>query len=130
MAGPVSSYGVTQVSHANGQAAAIPDGLLTLDTLGKSRKRKRVRIPRLQKWTPVIVTWIDAVTFEEQRDSNKHDFSCPVRKSIGFFIKRTVTEFTIAMEDDREGEIEGADCQTVTSIPFGMLKEVVKLKPE
>lgn len=80
----------------------------------------------MKKWTPVVVTWVDAVTEHEPADSVKDDFPLAVRKSIGFFLRRTSDGITICMEDDREAGTAG-DCQTITTIPKGMLKNVQPL---
>jgi hypothetical protein len=95
----------------------------------KPARFRRVRIARLKKWTPIIVTWLDAATYHEAAHS-EDDFECWIRKSIGYFIKRTPEAITIAMEDDREhGKDNENDCQTVTSIPISMVGAVTVLTP-
>jgi hypothetical protein len=91
------------------------------------RKAKRGRIPRLKRWTAIMVSWLDAVTENGPQNSDS-EFQCPTRHSIGHFIKRNGESITIAMEDDR-GVDESSDCDTVTSIPLGMVRKVTVLVP-
>lgn len=80
--------------------------------------------PRLPKWTPVVVTWVDAVTNYE--NAHSEDGQEPVkRRTVGFLLKKNRTGVTVAMEDDRDADLD-TDCQTVTTIP---IKMVVKVEP-
>jgi hypothetical protein len=90
------------------------------------RPPKKPRIPKLKKWTLVLVTWLDAVSFEDPQHSDDDDFSCPTRNSVGHFIRRTQEAITLAMEDDR-GLDSTSDCDSVTSIPVGMIRKVAIL---
>jgi hypothetical protein len=89
---------------------------------------KKPRIPRLKKWTPIIVTWIDAVSLEGPQHSDT-SFECVTRHSIGHFLKRSAEIITIAMEDDRSVD-EASDCDSVTSIPLGMIRKITVLVPK
>lgn len=95
----------------------------------KPRKTRRPRIPRLKKWAYVVVEWIDAVTYREESHSDD-DFDVARRRSIGHFVKRTKEALSVAMEDDRLHKDPDHDCQTVTTIPLGMIKEVTVLVPK
>lgn len=79
----------------------------------------------MRKWDPCIIVWRDAVTVYSPSNS-KSDFSLAERRTIGFLIRRTPDSVTIAMEDDRSSH-DDDDCQTVTSIPTGMIIAVVPL---
>lgn len=91
------------------------------------RGRRTIRLPR-KKWTYVLITWHDAITDHDPADSND-DFDLPVRKTIAHFLKRTKEAAVVCMEDDRGAKLEG-DCQTVTSIPLGMICDVTVLVPK
>lgn len=65
---------------------------------------------------------MDAASFVGAQHS-ENDFSCPIRHSIGHFIKRSKNEITIAMEDDREVD-EASDCDSVTSVPLSMIRGI------
>lgn len=93
------------------------------------RTLRRSKIPRLKKWTFVLVAWVDALTEPGQQNS-EDDFPCPLRHSIGHFIKHQHGAFTIAMEDDRTANLGLSDCQTVTSLPVGMIRSVTVLVPK
>lgn len=78
---------------------------------------------------PVIVTWIDASTVNSKSSKSiiKTYEPC-VRKSIGFLIVEDDERVVIAMEDDREADMEIAeDCDTVTTIPAAMVQKVQRL---
>lgn len=83
----------------------------------------------VKKWTPVIVTWRDAVTVREEMHSEADidDATPVVRKSIGFLLKANRKEVIICMEDDREKRDPDSDCQTVTGIPRGMVESIAAL---
>lgn len=77
---------------------------------------------KLKKWTPVIVTWRDAVTVREEMHSDDLQDAEPViRRSIGFLLKANKRDVVICMEDDRLKDDGHSDCQTVTGIPKGMV---------
>ena len=104
------------------QPAVEPGGSTTI------KRVRKARIPRLKKWAFVLVTWADAVSYRDEAHSDDA-FPIAVRKSVGHFIKRTPEAISIAMEDDREHDGDVHDCQTVTSIPLGMIRKVTILVP-
>lgn len=84
----------------------------------------------MKKWTPVIVTWRDAVTYHDPAKSTD-DFPAAERCSSGFFLKRNAAgDITICMEDDRKSKNDASDCQTITTILSGMILEIVELEPK
>ena len=91
------------------------------------RRSKRKGIPKLKKWQVILVSWLDAVSFVGGQDSEAN-FKCPTRHSVGHFIRRTPEAITIAMEDDRDLD-EASDCDSVTSIPIAIIKQVKILTP-
>lgn len=83
---------------------------------------------RLKKWTPIVVTWVDAVTVREEMHSDQLDDAKPIlRRSIGFLLQQNRQEVVICMEDDRLKNDGTNDCQTVTGIPRGMVRAVTPL---
>lgn len=86
---------------------------------------------RMKRWTPVVVTWRDAVTVREEMHSDDLEDAKPViRRSIGFLLKMNRSEVVICMEDDRAKDDSHSDCQTVTGIPRGMVVAVTPLSLE
>ena len=124
---PALSSSAVPPEKAETTIASVPDAGTTGKTT--SRKPARKRIPRLKAWTPVIVTWVDAVTTYDPVHSTDN-FAMPIRRSIGHFLKRTRDSISIAMEDDREHKNSDSDCQTVTSIPIALVRKVVVLAPK
>lgn len=76
----------------------------------------------MRKWEPCVVTWRDAVTVSSS--SSCDNFEPVTRRSIGFFIRRNAESITIAGEDDRKASLGGSDCDSVTTIPSGMIVAV------
>ena len=82
---------------------------------------------KLKKWTPVVITWRDAITVrDEMHSENLEDAEPVIRRSIGFLLKSNKHDVVICMEDDRAKDDAHSDCQTVTGIPRGM---VVAIRP-
>jgi hypothetical protein len=81
---------------------------------------------RIPKWTPVIVVWEDAVTVYDPSHSDE-DHPTAIRRTIGFLIAKNKKGVSVAMEDDRGADAYEADCQTVTSIPSKMIKQIIRL---
>jgi len=108
-------------------AERVAEAVSAADAGGRGKRTiRRAKIPKLKKWTPIIVTWADAAT-EYGPANSDNDFPCPIRRSIGHFIRRDGEKVTIAMEDDRGANLGESDCQTVTSIPEGMIRSVTIL---
>jgi hypothetical protein len=102
---------------------------MPIEPEAKARKRKRSPIiPRLKKWTPVLVEWHDAVLHEGPQNSDS-EFRIAIRYSVGHFVKRSDTGFTIAMEDDRNDEGDASDCDNASTIALGMIRAVTVLAP-
>ena len=81
----------------------------------------------IKKWTPIILTWRDAVTVREEMHSEHLEDATPIiRRSIGFLLKMNKNEVVICMEDDRAKDDGHDDCQTVTGLPRGM---VIAIRP-
>lgn len=127
------SHMKVEISHVNGRVVDSPgEPIMEKSPSGPERKPrngKRPRIPRMKKWTIVLVEWLDAVKELEMTDSEA-DFKCVIRRSVGHFLKKNGEIITIAMEDDRDAKDEGSDCDNITSIPLGMVKQVTVLVPK
>lgn len=80
----------------------------------------------MRRWTPVIVSWEDAVTIGQAHSDD--DFETVIRSTIGFFIRRTAKSITVCMEDDRKTKNPEADIETTTTIPIALVKEVITLR--
>jgi hypothetical protein len=80
-------------------------------------------------WEPVIVTWIDASS--ESSKSSKaiiKTYEPCYRKSIGFLLVEDDERVVIAMEDDREANMDTLeDCDTITTIPAAMVQKIQRL---
>lgn len=76
-----------------------------------------------RKWSVVRVKWIDATSFYDASDSSENH-PLATRYTVGHLIRWNAKQITLAMEDDRKTAL-GTDCQTVTSIPLGMVERVV-----
>lgn len=80
---------------------------------------------RIEKWTPVSATWLDAWTDYTEGASKdfEREYKRAIRKTIGWLIFKDKDRIVVAMEDDRlHGD--GSDCQTVTTIPAPMVQDV------
>lgn len=94
------------------------------------KKKRKIRIPRLKKWTIVRVEWLDAVLHEGPQNSDETEFALARRISVGHLIKHTKDALTIAMEDDRADPGDASDCDNASSIPLGMISSVTILVPK
>lgn len=84
---------------------------------------------RIEKWTPVSVTWLDAWTDYTEGTSKdfEREYKRAIRKTIGWLIFNDKERIVVAMEDDRlHGD--GTDCQTVTTLPISMIIQIDELR--
>lgn len=81
-------------------------------------------------WEPVIVTWEDAFSPPHENESSRiaGPYRPLLRRSIGFLIIADKERVSIVMDDDRsQGDRAEGDCETVTIIPRGMVRDIVYL---
>lgn len=84
---------------------------------------------KIEKWTPIAVTWIDAYTIYSETTSKEfnREYKRAIRRTIGWLIVHDRERIVVAMEDDRQSE-EDTDVQTVTTIPLCMVQGIVVLR--
>lgn len=100
-------------------------------TVRRGQRPGSVALPdRLRKFQPVVVTWEDARSVYDHSDSDEiaEEFEAKpcIRRSIGFAIGYSRTRIVLAMEDDRGASLP-TDCQTITTIPRGMIVDITRL---
>ena len=85
----------------------------------------------LKKWDAVTVVWEDAVTRHGASNSKRYvkEYRPIIRKSIGYLIEKNSRHVHISATDDRPSK-EYDDVDEVTTIPMGMVIEVILLVPQ
>lgn len=107
----------------------VPDVESVGSPMLPSKRAKRTGIPKLRKWSIVLIEWLDAVSFDGGMHSETSRFELPTRKSVGHFIRRSKEGLVLAMEDDRGVSGDASDCDSVTAIPLGLIRKVTVYVP-
>lgn len=83
-------------------------------------------------YPPVIVVWVDAESHAgdyELEEVVKHPL--PVRRSIGFLVRKTRAEITLVGTDDRFAKgVEKEMIGDALRVPMGMVQKIVYLRED
>lgn len=85
--------------------------------------------PKLRKFTPVVVTWHDAITEtgDVKSDNALKNDAPVVRRSIGWWVGVGEFNVLIAMERDKPLTDDDTDCGGIGRIPKRMVTSVARL---
>jgi hypothetical protein len=87
------------------------------------------QFPKLRKFAPVVVTWLDATTDVvdvKSASAIEDDHPC-VRRSIGWWVGVGEHNVIIAMERDKPRDKDDTDCGGIGRIPRGMVTDIQPL---
>lgn len=85
----------------------------------------------IDKWSPIIVEWLDATGTRESHNSEEYVASYVpyIRRTVGFFLYYSEEKGLIITEtDDRKGN-GSEDCENITVVPACMVRRIVQLSP-
>jgi len=88
-----------------------------------------MKLPKLQKWAKLEITWRDASVDSGANNAERfiRDYRHCTRRTLGYYLGNKLDTIFIAETDDRDADVWDVtpqDCERLNALPLGMITEI------